>query len=95
MLSLLIIYFFFFLRPTWLFVSPRYLSQPVFKAVVGFTVTGSEDGGGREGCPADPAQPGSRRSGLLHPERPLSAEGSNSKCLLNHENQNKADVCRF
>lgn len=66
------------------FFSPRYSSQPVFKAAVGFAVTGAEDGGGREGRPADAAQPGGRGSGLLHPERPLSAEGSNSKSVHNH-----------
>lgn len=63
---------------TSLLSSSRYSSQPVFKAAAGFALTGSEDGGGREGRPADAAQPGRRRSGLLHPERPLSAEGSNS-----------------
>lgn len=40
------------------FFLPRYSSQPVFEAVVDFAVTGSEDGGGREGCPAGAAKPG-------------------------------------
>lgn len=82
--SYILFYFILFLRPTWLFFFPRYSSQPVFKAAVGFTVTGSADGGGGEDCPADAAQPGRRRSGLLHPERPLSAEGGNSKSLHTH-----------
>lgn len=74
------------------FFSPRYSPQPIFKAAVGFTITGSEDGGGREGRPADAAQPGGRCSGLLHPERPLSAEGSNCRGLHNHIENRKNET---